>query len=79
MVSGFSTDQNDLPNGTITEAFVDYSLDGLLFTCYKACQPITLTKISNIVFDQPLKAKKIRVHPSKWTGSPQVQFSFDYS
>lgn len=78
-VTGFSFDQSDPTKGSITEAFVDYSLDGLLFVCYKDCAPVSLSALKSIVFDRPLKAKKIRVHPTKWSANPEVRFSFDYS
>lgn len=78
-MTGFSFDQNDGSKGTITEVFVDYSLDSLLFVCVNDCKPVSLAGLKSIVFDRPLKAKKIRVHPTKWNGAPEVRFSFDYS
>lgn len=69
-MTGFSLDQSSSSKGTVTEAFVDSSLDGLLFVCYNDCKPIPLTGLKSVVFDKPLKAKKVRVHPTKWSGNP---------
>ena len=58
-------------NGAISEFFIDYSLDGSYFSCYNNCSPISVTT-TRYVLGTPLKAKNVRIHPTKWTGTPAV-------
>ena len=64
--------------GAITEFYIDYSLDGNYFSCYQNCSAIPVSG-SKYSFKSALKAKNVRVHPTKWSGAPEVQFTFDYN
>lgn len=69
-VTGFTVENNSASKGSISEVFVDFSLDGLLFNCYAGCKPFMIPNSLKVVFDKPVKAKKIRVHPVNWVGNP---------
>jgi hypothetical protein len=61
--------------GTITQFYIDYSVDGSTFVCYNDCKP---TNLVDLTFASPIKSTKMRIHPTKWTGSPEVKFTFDF-
>ena len=62
--------------GTVDQYYVDYTVDGTKFLCFSDCKPTTLQDLD---FNAGLTASKIRIHPTKWTGSPSVKFTFTFA
>lgn len=64
-------------DGTILEYYVDYSQENTTeqFECYDGCRRIQGER-KVLVFAKPIHAQTVRVHPTKWTGSPVVRFRF---
>jgi hypothetical protein len=63
--------------GSVKQYYLDYSPDGSKFVCYKDCVPIEATE-KVYIFDTPVLAKSMRVHPVKWVGEPSLKFNFEW-
>jgi len=77
-VTGFTVQNDAGSNGTITSVYVDYSIDGIEFTCYNGCQPINLVD-GCVKFNKNVFGTKVRVHVSSYQGEPDIKVKFDYN
>lgn len=74
-VKALHLQSNSTSKGSIDSYYVDYSADGSTFVCYNGCKP---TNERDLVFLTPVRSTKMRIHPTKWTGSPEIKFTFDF-
>lgn len=63
--------------GHLKQYYMDYSPNGSKYVCFKDCVPIEATE-KVYIFDKPILAKSVRVHPVKWTGEPSLKFAFEW-
>jgi len=77
-VTGFVIQNDAGAKGTVTSVFVDYSVDGIEFTCYNECQAINV--VDGVVkFNKTVFGTKVRVHISGYQGEPDIRVKFDYN
>lgn len=82
--------ENKLSTGLmsyVSEFYLAYSVTGRNFECYNKCEKIQVTQKDlsmkgnyqsyRLALDN-LKAKNIRVYPTKWVGTPKLSVFYDY-
>ena len=77
-IKGFSINPNADSIGAIETVVVKFSRDGVEFNCYADCKEIFLHKSGSYLLDPSVVATKLRVYPTKWTGSPSYSVTFNY-
>lgn len=77
-VNGFAIDNQASQKGSIENVYVDYSVDGIEFTCYDECRPISIVN-GLVKFDKNVFGTKVRVHITGYQGEPDVRVKFDYN
>ena len=61
----------------VSEVKIEYSNDGITFTCYNNCKALPLSNDS-FTFPIPLLAQKLHVHFVTYSGKPSFGLKFDY-
>ena len=77
-VKGFSLIYKSDCQDRVSEVKIEYSNDGITFTCYDNCKALPLTEDS-FVFPTPLLAQKMHVHFVTYSGKPSFGLKFDYN
>lgn len=57
---------------------IDYSMDGVSFTCWNNCTQVPLTN-SAFTFPSPLLAQKVHIHFGKYRGNPRFGIKFTWA
>jgi hypothetical protein len=57
---------------------IDYSMDGITYTCWNNCQETALVN-NAFTFPTPLLAQKIHVHFAKYHGNPRFGIKFNWA
>lgn len=69
-------------NGTASDGIdtvtIDYSMDGISFTCFNNCQEVSLTNDA-FTFPSALLAMKVHVHFAKYRGNPRFGIKFNWA
>jgi hypothetical protein len=78
-IKGFSLEYTcDSKSDFVSEVKVDYSMDGISFTCWNSCQSIALVN-GGYVFQEPVLAEKMHIHFSKYSGKPKFGIHFEWA
>ena len=77
-MDGFVIQNDAVLKGIITSVYVDYSVDGIDFTCYDECRSINITD-GIVKFNKSVFGTKVRVHISGYQGEPDIRVKFDYN
>ena len=77
-MNGFTIQNNPGAKGSITSVYVDYSVDGIEYTCYNECKTINITD-GIVKFNKSVFGSKARVHISGYKGEPDIKVKFDYN
>lgn len=76
-ITGFELKPDGKSDGIIEAVYLKYSKDGVQFDCYNSCKEIRLVN-SKYQLDPHAYGSKLRVFPTKWSGSPSYSVSFTY-
>lgn len=77
-LAGFSLIYTDGCEGSVESIKIDYSMDGITFTCWDSCKEISL-KNNAFAFPSPILAEKVHIHFTKYSGKPKFGIKFDWA
>jgi hypothetical protein len=78
-LSGFSIlYTNGSAGDAIESVTIDYSMDGISYTCWNNCKETPLTSDA-FLFPTPLLAQKVHVHFAKYRGNPRFGIKFNWA
>lgn len=69
---------NGTANDRIDAVTIDYSMDGISFTCFNNCKEMSLNNDA-FSFPTPLLAMKVHVHFVKYSGNPRFGIKFNWA